>query len=188
MTHTEAEAPNSLYRQVLGTEYELLAPELQIFHGMAGRYQLSGVCSVSGAHTMAGRLIGWIVGLPKTTVEVPLCFDLQADTRSETWHRHFPARPMISRMRVINGMLVERLGPVTLHFHLQAEGHALRMVLRKIKIGILSCPHFLMPSVRAEEHATSGKLHFNVAASLPLAGLLVAYHGYLKIPMASEIA
>ena len=84
--------------------------------------------------------------------------------------------------------MVERLGPVTLHFDLQAEQGKLRMLLRQIKIGILNCPRCLLPSVLAEEHATSGRLHFNVAASLPFAGLLVAYQGYLEIPMEHQQA
>ncbi len=173
---------DSLYRQVMGPSFDTLAPELQIFHSMTGSIQLSGRCSVTGPQSMVGKILGWIFGLPQTTDDVALRFDLDADSRAETWRRHFPGRLMISRMRVVNGVLVERLGPVNLHFALEAEQGRLHMLLHKIQVGIISCPRFLIPAVLAEENATPGKLHFKVAARLPLLGLLVAYQGYLNIP------
>ena len=88
---------------------------------------------------------------------------------------------MCSTMRVVDGKLVERLRPLDLYFDLQAVDHELCMVLQKARLGMISCPSFLMPAVQAQEYATPGKLHFTVAASLPLIGLLVAYQGHLQM-------
>jgi hypothetical protein len=178
---------NSLYRQVLGNDFELLARELQIFHGTTGRIKLSGRCSVTGPQTLLGKLMGWVFALPKTTEETGLLFELDADTMQETWRRHFPNRLMISRMRVVAGTLVERLGPIDLHFGLRAGEGKLAMLLQGISVGGIRCPKFLVPSVLAEETASPGKLHFNVAAQLPIVGLLVAYQGFLNIDL-DEVA
>jgi hypothetical protein len=171
----------SLYRQVMGRDFESLAPELQTFHSMRGNVRLLGQCTVSGPHTSIGKLLGALFALPKTSAETLLAFDLSADARQETWKRHFPNRLMTSRMRVVNGVLVERLGPADLHFELRSDGAKLIMLLKKISIAGIRCPQFLVPSVVAEETASPGKLHFNVAAQLPVVGLLVAYKGFLHI-------
>jgi hypothetical protein len=44
-----------------------------------------------------------------------------------------------------------------------------------------------VPSVLAEETASPGKLHFNVAAHLPLVGMLAEYRGYLQIELKETI-
>ena len=180
-------APVSLYRQVMGSDFELLAPELQAFHSMNGTVRMLGRCSVQGPHTSLGKLLGVIFALPRTTVETSLAFDLSADARQEIWKRHFPNRLMTSRMRVRNGVLVERLGPANLHFELKVDDCKLVMQLKGISFAGIRCPQFLVPSVVAEETASPGKLHFNVAARLPVIGLLVAYKGFLHIT-AHEVA
>lgn len=172
---------DSLYRQVLGKDFDLLGRELQIFHSMAGRVNLAGKCEVKAPHTAVGRLIGLLFSLPKATTETDFLFELDADARQETWRRHYPSRMMISRMRVRSGTLVERLGPVDLYFKLKTENSQLTMLLQGITVCGIPCPRFLIPSVLAQETASPGKLHFNVAAHLPLVGVLAEYRGYLQI-------
>lgn len=179
--------PDSLYRQVMGLDFDSLAHELQIFHSMTGKMKLSGQCSVTGPQTWLGKLMGWIFSLPRTTEDANLSFEMDADMHQETWRRHFSNRLMISRMRVIAGTLVERLGPVDLHFRLKADNGKLIMLLAGISVAGIPCPRFLIPSVVAEETASPGKLHFNVAAHLPVVGLLVAYQGFLNI-VPNEVA
>jgi len=172
---------DSLYRQILGKDFNSLGRELQIFHSMAGRVNLAGKCEVKAPHTAIGRLIGWLFALPKATAETDFRFELEADARQETWRRHYPSRMMVSRMRVRFGTLVERLGPVDLHFKLRAGNGRLTMLLQGMTVCGIPCPRFLIPSVLAEETASPGKLHFNVAAHLPLVGVLAEYRGYLQI-------
>jgi hypothetical protein len=172
---------DSLYRQVLGEDFNSLGHELQIFHSMAGRFSLPGKCEVKGPHTLLGRLMGLLFSLPKATAETDFLFELDADSRQETWRRHYPSRMMVSRMRVKSGALVEHLGPVDLHFRLKVDNARLKMLLQGITVCGIPCPRFLVPSVLAEETASPGKLHFNVAAHLPLVGRLAEYRGYLQI-------
>ena len=45
----------------------------------------------------------------------------------------------------------------------------------------LTCPKWLMPHVLAKETGDAEKLHFQVAAALPLIGVVVSYSGYLEV-------
>jgi hypothetical protein len=171
----------SVFRQVMGTDFHLLAPELQRFHSMAGRFELSGKLSVKGPHGAAGRLVSAMFALPKATAETGFKFELEADARQETWRRHFPGRLMLSKMRMGAGMLVERFGPIGLHFRLQADDGRLNMLLQSVTVFGIRVPKFMMPVVLAQERGAHGKLHFTVSAQLPLVGLLAEYRGYLDI-------
>jgi hypothetical protein len=171
----------SLYRQVMGEDFHLLPSELQVFHSTVGRVTLSGQCTVIGPNTVIGKLMGWVFALPKTTDKTHFSFEIEANTTAETWRRHFPGRLMTSRMSMIAGRLVERLGPVDLHFRLKTDSGQLVMLLERVIFCGIPCPGFLLPSVIAAETASPGKLHFNVAARLPLVGLLSEYRGFLNV-------
>lgn len=175
------EPSHSVYRQVLGQDFQLLAAELQCFHSMQGRVELSGRCTVKGPHNAAGRVMGAMLALPKTTAETPFRFELDAGTAQETWRRHFPGRLMVSNMRAGAGVLVERFGPVKFHFRLQADQGRLNMLLQSVTVFGIPAPKFMMPTVMAQETGAQGKLHFSVAAHLPLIGLLADYRGYLDL-------
>lgn len=176
--------PDSLYRQVMVDNFNALAPELQQFHSLAGRVTLPGRCTVKGPQTLIGHCLGMLFGLPKASRETTFTFELDADQRQETWRRHFPGRTMASRMHVSAGTLVERLGPVDLHFALRTAEGRLSMALLRITLCGIACPKFLLPAVLAEETGAGGRLHFNVAARLPLVGVLAQYHGYLDLTQA----
>ncbi|PFH10400.1 uncharacterized protein DUF4166 [Collimonas sp. PA-H2] len=175
---------DSLYRQVMADNFNALAPELQQFHSLAGRVALPGRCTIKGPHTLLGRCFGLLFSLPKATSETAFLFELEADSRQETWRRHFPGRTMASRMQVSAGTLVERLGPVDLHFTISVAEGRLSMTLQRITCCGIACPKFLIPAVLAEETGAGGRLHFNVAARLPLVGVLAQYHGYLDLAQA----
>jgi hypothetical protein len=174
-------ASQSVYRQVLGHDFQLLAAELQRFHSMQGRVELSGRCTVKGPHSAAGRAMSAMFALPKTTAETPFKFVLEAGAAQETWRRHFPGRSMVSKMRVGAGVLVERFGPVSFHFRLQADQGRLNMLLQSVTLFGIRAPKFMMPIVMAQETGDQGKLHFRVSAHLPLVGLLAEYRGCLDI-------
>jgi hypothetical protein len=84
-------------------------------------------------------------------------------------------------MRAGAGVLVERFGPVSFHFRLQADAGRLNMLLQSVTVLGIRAPGWLMPAVMAQETGAHGKLYFSVAAHLPLAGLLAEYRGYLDL-------
>lgn len=176
----------SLYEQVMGADFQALAPELRAFHSTTGKLHLRGRCLVAGPTSILGRLAGLVFRLPPNCGYSELTFDLDADDSHEIWRRHFPGRTMTSRMRVVAGELVERLGPVNLHFALHERHGNLVMDLRRITCLGISCPQWLMPKVVAEERGVGGRLYFNVSASMPGIGSLVSYRGFLRIPSVAK--
>ncbi len=171
----------SLYQQVMGTDFEALAPELRRFHSMAGDHVLTGWVDVDAPASKAARCLAWCLGSPRTAQSGPIRFVLRARPSSEVWERHFPDRVMKSELRLAGSQIVERLGAAQLTFALTGTPEKLAMKLVRMKFLGIPCPSWLMPRVLAEETGAQGRLHFRVEAALPLIGKVASYRGHLGV-------
>jgi hypothetical protein len=175
-----------LYRSVLGPAFDGLAPPLQRFHSLAGAHTLSGTVEVDAPRGALARLLARCIGAPLTALRGPLRFELDAQPARETWTRHFPGHKLVSTLRLGDGCIEERMGAARLQFGLVQVDGALHMALRRLRVFGVSCPHWLMPSIRAEEHGemTGGRnrLHFLVEASVLRIGMVARYRGHLEMP------
>jgi hypothetical protein len=177
----------SIYERVMGAPYARLAPALQHFHRLQGRHVLHGeVATVAPASPLAA-LLARALGSPRAASGGAIRFELEVDSAGETWTRHFPGRTMSSRLREVDGALVEQLGAARLAFALEEDAGRLVMRLRALRFLGVPCPGWLRPRIVAEEtgeqHADGrARLHFRVAARVPLLGQVVGYRGHLWLP------
>jgi hypothetical protein len=172
----------SIYRQLLGADYQRLSPEQARFHALSGRHQFRGEAEITCGRHPLSRLVALFMGLPRRDARVTLDFDLRVENGVETWERHFGPQQMTSVLRANNGLLVERLGAMVLHSRLYVEGDCLRMqVLRARLFGLLPLPLWMMPAVQADETGRDGQIHFTIRVVWAWLGLLVAYQGFLTV-------
>lgn len=147
-------------------------PAVRRFHERAGRFV--------GAARVTTRPWARLFGLPSRSGEFEIAVDVWRDGEGEIWTRHFPPRPMQSRLRARDGMLVERLGAATLHFRLQASGEALAWECVQVRLfGVPLPAHWF--AVIARESDEGGRYRFEAGASLPGLGPLVHYAGWLDV-------
>lgn len=79
------------------------------------------------------------------------------------------------------GLLCERLGAVRFGFHLYRKDAALHWAVHRVHLlGVIPLPASWFDAVRSRESVVDGRYHFEVQASLPLAGMLVRYEGHLE--------
>lgn len=174
----------SLFHQVLGDAYERLDTTVQAFHDLQGRSVLQGEVHIQTPQTAIGRLLAFLLGSPQHATDGPLRFELHSSPDQETWVRHFPGRTMRSTMRVVDGELVENLGPARVTFTLSEAQGKLVMRLRALRFFGIPCPGWLLPRVEAVEHGEESRLCFDILASVPWVGQVAAYRGYLQLPTA----
>lgn len=175
----------SLYESVLGPRYAQLPAAVGRFHRLAGRHRLSGWVRTEAPTSAAARALAFCLGTPRGSSEGPLHFELDAGPGQESWTRHFPAGTMRSRMRLAARRIQERLGAARLTFGLSVAEGQLSMQLEGLRFLGLPCPRWLMPRIVAEESGAADRLHFRVAASLPLLGTVASYQGYLDLGAAA---
>jgi len=78
--------------------------------------------------------------------------------------------------------LCERLGLVTFGFRLHVVDEAIVWRVERVRILGLALPARWFRGVDARESQQAERYWFDVAAVLPLAGLLVRYRGWLHVP------
>ncbi len=186
MTEAPAIDHFSLYERVLGPSYERLPAAVQRFHRLQGRSVLKGWVQTQAPSSLPARLLAFCLGTPRRASSGPLSFELEASAEAECWTRHFPTRTMTSRMRFVAGRIQEQLGAARLTFGLSVADGKLKMELEGLRFLGVPCPRWLMPQVVAEEIGRDDRLHFRVAANVPLLGRVAGYDGYLDLGPAEE--
>ncbi|MEI9429148.1 SDR family oxidoreductase [Mesorhizobium sp. Cs1299R1N3] len=171
-----------LYADLLGDAWQGLPGEIQAMHDRAGMAE--GRARVERGRNILGRLTAWLVGFPGPAADIPVRVRFDVDPDGETWTRTFGARSFSSRQFAGRGLaerlLCERFGPLTFAMALVAEGHKLKLILRRWSILGLPLPMWLCPRSTSFETVEDGKFRFHVEISHPLTGLIVRYRGWLK--------
>lgn len=104
----------SLYRSLLGPDFDQLVLQLQEFHEL--NFCAVGSLTVIHNPNSLAKIVVWLTRLPmkgsnlKTTVEV------LAINNRETWTRRIGKSKLVSKQSIRNGQLVERFGPMTIRF------------------------------------------------------------------------
>lgn len=179
MTHgTNTES--SIYRQVLGTQFDNLPPRLKSFHDALGKTAYAGEAEVEGPRGFLATILAILIGAPSRSGRGTIQFILEATSRQEHWTRIFAGKTMRSTLRPDGLWLVERLGAAKAHLALSIDGSYLRMKLVRLTMLGIPCPQWLMPRVVADECQRDDRLYFIVEAEVPFAGRVIAYRGYLE--------
>ena len=175
----------SLFEAAMGARFAGLAPALQRFHRLSGRHALEGIVETDPPATMLGRALAGCLGSPRRAATGTIRFELDAAPTRETWTRHFPARTMRSRLDLVDGRIVERMGLARLTLALDEVDGRLRMRLERMSFGGIPCPAWLRPRIVAEETGEGDCLHFHIEATVILIGRVVGYRGWLRVPVAT---
>ena len=174
--------PPPLFEAALGLRFAELAPALRRFHRLSGRHELQGVVETDPPGSAMARPLAWCLGSPRQSASGAIRFELDAAPDVETWTRHFPARTMRSSLRLVDGRVVERMGPARLVFALEAIDGGLRMRLQSMRFLGIPCPAWLRPRIVAEETGDGSRLRFRIEAAVPGLGRVVGYRGHLVVP------
>ncbi|MCK9687048.1 DUF4166 domain-containing protein [Scleromatobacter humisilvae] len=172
----------SLFEAALGARFEALAPALGRFHRLSGHHELHGAVETDPPDSPIGRLLARCLGSPRQAASGAIRFELDAAPDVETWTRHFPFRTMRSRMRLVDGQVVECMGPARLVFALEEVDGGLRLRLRSLRFLGIPCPAWLRPRLEAGETGDGDRLCFRIEAAVPGIGRVVGYRGHLVVP------
>lgn len=171
----------TLFQRALGAAFFRLPDSLRQLHGPNGGGRYAGMATVERGSGLLARLCAWAAGLPKAGRNVPLAVEIVADARGETWLRDFAGFRMVSRLALKDGLLQEWLGPVRFRFVLVANDGAIWWTVAGARLfGFVPLSASLFDGVRCREYQEDDRYCFEVEATLPLAGKLIRYAGWLE--------
>lgn len=169
----------SLFHRLLGDAFERLPVGIRSVHSGAASAWFSGRCAIVRGQGWLARLAAALAGMPAAADAVPVRIQIAADPGGETWNRYFGERLLRSRMRAHRGLLVERLGLLTIGFRLEATALQIRWLPQAGKVLGIPLPASFFKGVVASESMRDDRYQFDVRAALPVVGLVIHYRGWL---------
>ena len=129
----------------------------------------------------------WLIGIPQAGEAVPVSVSFRVQNGmqdgKEHWQRSFAGRRFASTQEEgcgrFDGLLLERFGPVAAGMALVLDNGRMRLVVRRWSVFGIPMPLALAPRGDSYEFAEAGRFNFHVEIRHPLAGLIVAYRGWL---------
>jgi hypothetical protein len=169
-----------LYRTILGTKFERLAPVLQEFHDKANSAE--GVFTVTHDPRILSKILVRVMRLPRAGTNLPLKLEVTTESGSETWIRQLGVSKLVSHQSEHEGYLIERTGPLKFRFKVSESNGGMDFVQDGCSILGIELPQALSPIVNAKITPNSGGWHVIVAISIFRLGTICQYDGEAHIP------
>lgn len=172
-----------LYRQILGSAFSDLPPQVQQLHDRASERRWSGFARTRRGSGFLASVIANFFGFPITANDIPVSVTLAPHQAGELWTRNFDGRIFSSVQSLGSGrnqyLLVESFGWVAFGLALVKQGDRLHFIPRRWTLCGVPMPHFMLPTGTSYETEHDGAFSFNVEITLPFLGLIVGYDGTL---------
>ncbi|MEJ8560100.1 DUF4166 domain-containing protein [Yoonia sp. GPGPB17] len=176
---TEAEII-PLFEGFLGASFDTLPPTVRDLHDVPAPRRWTGQAKVTRGTSLWARLIAGVFGFPPATDQTPVEVTMTPKGGGELWERRFGAKRFWSFLRVKDGYMTERFGPLTFTLGLHVADGQLHFPVVSGRLGPIPFPRFLLPVSIAREYEADGRFHFDVMLKAPLTGaLMVHYQGWL---------
>ena len=191
-THRSDAAFLPVFSRVLGRDFSRLSQGLQDLHSLADVRIWSGRADIIRGKSLLSKLAGAVVGFPPGGNNVPVTVTMQRTERGETWIREFGTRRFCSHLAHGgpeggpeggpdgSGHMSERFGVLTFSLALSVTNGRLNFPVSGGSCLGIPLPRVLLPTSDTFEFIDEqGRACFDVSISLPLAGHVVTYRGWL---------
>ena len=179
----ETKPPENALIACLGHSFSQLPEIVQRAHH--GTIQLTGTVKVE-----RGRGLGWLLAalmrMPRSHPKAELVVMGWHFPDQMVWSRSFDGQTFESTFRLEGTFLIEQMGSLSLILEPVAEGGRLVYRLAATRLGPITLPRALSPSLTAWEGERDGKYEFEVVIALPLVGRIIRYAGLLDMETLAE--
>ena len=173
-----------LYGRLLGEAWLSLPSSVRTLHSVSPRLEMAGQARVERGTGLLARTIAATFGFPRAADQVDVSVIFERSENIETWTRTFGDQVLLSTQFEGKGrferLLCERFGPFVFAMALVQDADRLQLVVRRWSAFGIPMPRFLRPGGKSYEFDDDGTFNFHVEISVPLAGLVVHYVGYLE--------
>lgn len=171
----------SLYRRLLGAQFDTLPDALRRFHDMPGGGHARGTMSVTRPASRLHNVLANVLGLPKAGVDVPVSLRVTVEPGREHWVRRFNEHVLRSVQWAKGDCLMERIGPSTISCSLVVDGDSLRYEFGRAWFLGIPLPRRLAPYVESWVTGRDDGWYVTVRIFAPLLGEMIHYEGCLQL-------
>jgi hypothetical protein len=168
----------SLYRRLLGPDFDRLPPALRRFHDASGGGSAAGVVRIQRGGRLATRAVARMLRLPAEgdRVDVTLRVTVQKDGR-ERWERAFGAHRLRTTQWLERGRLIERVGAAAFAFEVAADERGMRFRSVGCRWLGVALPPRLAVGVDADVWGFDEHWDVKVVVRAPRTGVISSYEG-----------
>lgn len=152
------------------------------FHRGLGTKHYAGECEITRSRNWMLRLLLRMGKFPAEGQGVPVHLTLITRPANAEWVRNFGGQMTRSQMHwdAQRQVVTERFGPFSVDMRLTAENRVLLVRIAGLRVLGIPVPGWLRPhSATSEFVDDADRFCFDVAAHLPIFGLLVRYRGWV---------
>jgi hypothetical protein len=167
----------SLYRRLLGRDFDRLPAALRGFHDSAGGGSGAGVFRVWRSAGASARAVARALRLPPEGDGVAVTLQVAVRHEREVWERTFGAHRVRTKQWLEDGRLIERAGGARLVFDVAADERGMRF--RSVGFAWLGAPlpRGLAPEVEADVEGFDAHWEVAVVVRAPRLGVITSYEG-----------
>jgi hypothetical protein len=173
-------AAPSLYRRILGAQFDALPSVLRRFHDGGESSRARGMFRVARRPGRLRNGLASFLGLPRAGSDVPVRLRVVVEGDRERWIRDFDGHRVETVQWAQGETLMERSGCVRFSCELTLEGSRLGYEFRRAWLAGLPMPRWLSP--RVESYVDAGDAGWRVVVRVfaPFLGELVRYEGWVE--------
>jgi hypothetical protein len=168
---------SSLYKRVLGEEFDSLPSVLRCFHEVSAGGKARGRLRITRGKGWLRNVLATLMRLPPQGEQVPVSLAVCVEEEAERWTRNFGPLCLVTRQWVQNGLLIEAAGPVRFGFRLTADATGMEFHFAGCWFLGVRLPSALAPRVHAEARGREACWWLSVCVEVPALGVLVRYEG-----------
>ncbi|WP_269580993.1 DUF4166 domain-containing protein [Roseibium sp. Sym1] len=175
---------DALFRQALGPDFDALPEPVRALHRVQGRHVWSGEARVTRGSSFLARLLCGIFGFPPRAERTPVNVTIERCGDIEVWQRNFGGKRFETVLGLAgapgSGVVQERFGLMAFDIFLERQDGGLAFPVGRSYLLNVPLPRRLLPVSETLEFADNGRFRFDVKVSVPGAGMLVHYRGWLE--------
>lgn len=173
-----------LFETALGPRFAALPAPVQALHRVVDARRWQGRAQVERGRTPLSALVCAVMGFPRSGADLPVSVEMRREGAREIWRRRFAGRDFSFEMRLAgppgSGRVSERFGPFRFEIPLACDADGLGFPVARGWLFGVPLPRRLLPVSRTVERAADGAARFDVEISMPGAGRIVRYAGWLR--------
>jgi hypothetical protein len=169
----------SLYRRILGDQFDLLPNILRQFHGAANGGRASGTFQVERGAGLIRNAVATLLGMPRAGRDVPVRLEVKVEGDRERWIRHFPGRTLTSTQWADGSLLIESFGLHSFSSAVAVDRTSLRYEFRRAWFAGVALPPWLSPYIDGRLRAGDAGWEVAVHVFAPFLGEIFHYEGWV---------
>jgi hypothetical protein len=173
-------SPPSLYRRLLGTQFDDLPGALKRFHDSPSSGRVRGTFLITRGRGFLRNAVASLLGFPKAAIDAKVVLEVKVEGDRERWCRRFPSETVVSVQWDDGQLLIEQYGRTAFSSHLTLKGDELIYEFERAWLSGIPFPSWFSPRVDGSVKGDENGWRVVTRVFAPVLGEVLHYEGRVQ--------